>query len=275
MRHLGERAHRHIERQMEMFVDRAHREAEGLGDRQTLGVERLDQPGDRRRDVAVLPPGLAQFHAGEVAHCYRQMVLRIEIAESDRQQPVTRHEAVAEQRTADLDAPAGRGFRQDRDVEAGANGADVHRIGSGLPPGGDGRAEGRDRCGDAPLAQQSRQIEGRQRHMGAEHHHLLAAQKRRRGVEHVAMSVARHRHHHSLRARQRIGTACGDARMKAADDGAARHQRRTRGKRRGAPAGGRPQGDVVPIAAQQSGVPKGDRASSKDGNLHGTTLQFC
>ena len=128
---------------------------------------------------------------------------------------------------------------------------------------------------DASLAQQSRQIEGRQRHMGAEHHHLLAAQKRRRGVEHVAMSVARHRHHHRLRARQRVGTACGDARMKAARDGTARHQRRTRGERRGAPAGGRPQGDVVPIAAQQGRVPKGDRASSKDGNLHGTTLQFC
>ncbi len=34
------------------------------------------------------------------------MVLRIEIAEGDRQQPVTRREAVAEQRAADLHAPA-------------------------------------------------------------------------------------------------------------------------------------------------------------------------
>jgi hypothetical protein len=30
----------------------------------------------------------------------------------------------------------------------------------------------------------------------------------------------------------------------------------------------------VPIAAQQGGVPIGDRASSKDGNLHETSLQI-
>ena len=37
---------------------------------------------------------------------------------------------------------------------------------------------------------------------------------------------------------------------------------------------GRPQGDVVPVAAQQGGVPKGNRARSKDGNPHGTVLQI-
>jgi hypothetical protein len=62
--------------------------------------------------------------------------------------------------------------------------------------------------------------------------------------------------------------------MKAAYDDAGRHQRRTRGECRGAPTGGGPQGDVVPIAAQQGGVAIGNRASSKNGNPHGTVLQI-
>ncbi len=94
--------------------------------------------------------------------------------------------------------------------------------------------------------------------MGTEHHHLLAAQERRRGIEHGTMPVARHRHPPQPPRSTARRHSSGDA-----DESGRRRRRsppgaRTCGERRGALAGGRPRCNVVPVAAQEGRVSAGD-----------------
>src|SRR5258708_25716267 len=84
-----------------MLADSAHLQPELAGDRQTLGIERSEEPADGVGQVFVLAPGLAAFHAGQVAERDPQMVLRVEIADRDGKQIGAWHETFAKKRRAE------------------------------------------------------------------------------------------------------------------------------------------------------------------------------
>ena len=240
--------------------------AEGSGDGEAFGVQRLDQPADRVGDVLVLRPGLAAFHARQVAERDGHVVLRIDVAERDGDEVVARDEAVAEERAGEGEAALAGGQAGDVDL-----GADVHAHAgrAGAAAGGDGGAPDDHGQVQAAFGQPLREVEGGEGEVAAEQHRLPGREVRQHGVQHRPVAIGGQRQHDGLGAGDGGAGIGGDRDRVAAGQGAGGFQGFARGQRRGAGAGGGPEHGLVALLGEEGGGAEADGAGAEDGDSHG------
>ena len=124
------------------------------------------------------------------------MVLRIEIAERDRQHAVALDETIAEQGRAKLVTLFPSAERQRRDIDLLAHGADMDFGRSLLPPGQEGRAPDDDRQADIAPRQLLRKMQRPEGPMRTDDDRQTVDQMGHGGVHHHPVAVDGQRDHH-------------------------------------------------------------------------------
>ena len=225
-----------------MLADGPHLGSDRAGDREPLGVERLEEPSDGLGEVLALPPRLPSLHPGQVQERNPHVVLRVEVRNRDGEEIGPGDEAVAEELAADRQPMIACARWDGRRVNLLADVRDLHLRRTGLATGRHRGPPGDDRNLQLALGELLRKVERSEREMAAYHHHLPGPDMRRGGVEHGAMAVRRKRDEDRIGAVDRLAAArrnpraelslersCGDKRRRPRRDRACAGRRATRG----------------------------------------------
>ena len=222
-----------------------------IGDRQPLGIQRFQQAPHVGGDILPLAPVLATLHPGHVAERNAHVVLRVQVGERDRQQPVARLKPVAEQALAERQGFARAVVRRGAQVDQLAHRVDLYPRRRLPPPGHRGRAPGGHRHADPPRCKLLAEIDRAQRGVGGNDHMLACPDMGHQGVHHRLVAIGGQRDQKAVILLRQLPSRSGNAGRQVRHDGAFCGQRLSGRQRRRTSTGRRPQHRVMPVVGQQ------------------------